>query len=116
MMGTSAVDKFEFLGPLARGVVGFSGLCAPVENVDPLGGFFTTVRFWTRETSVTGHDPTETSLTPAKFRSSLFLDALDRVERVLTSRRTVALDLTWHLYHGHHLNNLATIVGYLLLS
>ena len=99
MMGTSAVDKFEFLGPLARGVVGFSGLCAPVENVDPLGGFFTTVRFWPRETSVTGHDPTETSLTPSKFGGSLFLDALNGVKRVLASGRAVAHNLTGSLHH-----------------
>ena len=99
MMGTSAVDKFEFLGPLARGVVGFSGLCAPVENVDSLGWLFTTVWFWTRETSVPGHDSTETSLPPPKFGGSLLLDALHGVKRVLASRRAVAHNLTGSLHH-----------------
>ena len=35
---TSAVDKFEFLGTLARSVVCFAGLCAPAENVYALRG------------------------------------------------------------------------------
>tara|TARA_B100000963_G_C22070509_1_gene427834 strand:- start:256 stop:510 length:255 start_codon:yes stop_codon:yes gene_type:complete len=84
-MGTSAVDKFEFFGPLTRSIVSFSGLCAPIENVDSLGGLFTTVWFWTRETSVPGHDPAETSLPPSKFGGSLLLDALDGMKRVLAS-------------------------------
>ena len=40
---TSAVDKFEFLGTLARSVVCFAGLGAPVENVGALRGLLTTV-------------------------------------------------------------------------
>ena len=31
MLGTSAVDEFEFLGTLARSVMGFAGFCAAVE-------------------------------------------------------------------------------------
>ena len=99
MLGTSAVDKFEFLGSLAWSIVGFSGLCAPVENVDSLGGLFTTVWFWTRETSVPGHDPTETSLPPSEFGGSLFLDALYGMKRVLASRRAIAHNLTGSLHH-----------------
>ena len=96
---TSAVDKFEFLGTLARSVVCFAGLCAPVENVDALRGLLTTVWFWTGETAVSSHDAAETSLTPAKFRCSLFLDTLNRVEGVLASRRAVAHNLTGSLHH-----------------
>ena len=65
---TSAVDKFEFLGTLARSVVCFAGLGAPVENVDALRGLLTTVWFWTRETAVSSHargnvaDPSEVQM------------------------------------------------------
>jgi len=98
---TSSVDKFEFLGTLARSVVGFSGFRAPIENVDALGWLFASVGFGTGETAISCHDATETSLTPAKFGSSLFLDTLNRVERVLTSRRAVAHNLTGSLHHGN---------------
>tara|TARA_B100000900_G_scaffold412863_1_gene435512 strand:- start:82 stop:471 length:390 start_codon:yes stop_codon:yes gene_type:complete len=64
---TSAVNKFEFFGTLARSVVGFAGFCAPVENVHSLCWLFATIRLWTRETSVSGHDTTEPSLTPAEL-------------------------------------------------
>ena len=96
---TSAVDEFEFLGTLARSVVCFAGLSTPVENVYSLRGLLTAVWFGTGETAVSGHDATETSLTPAKFGCSLFLDTLNRVEGVLASRRAVAHNLTGSLHH-----------------
>jgi hypothetical protein len=79
--------------------VGLASLSATVENVNSLGRLFSTVGFWTWETTVPAHDLTEPSLSPTKFGSSLFLYTLNRVERVLTSRRTVTLDLTRHLDH-----------------
>jgi hypothetical protein len=96
---TSSIHKFEFLGTLARCVVGFAGFCAPVENVDALGWLLATVGFWTGETTVSSHHAAETSLTPAKLRGSLFLDTLNRVEGVLASRRAVAHNLTGSLHH-----------------
>ena len=76
-----------------------AGFRAPVENVDALGRLLATVGFWTWETAVPSHDTAETSLTPAKFGGSLLLDTLDRVERVLPSRRAVAHNLTGSLHH-----------------
>tara|TARA_Y100000816_G_C26037148_1_gene543072 strand:- start:185 stop:511 length:327 start_codon:yes stop_codon:yes gene_type:complete len=90
--------------------------CTTVKNIDTLRWLFSAIWLWTWETAVSTHDLTETSLTPAKFRGSLLLDTFNGVQRMLTCRRAVAHNLTWHLYHGHHLNSLATIVGYLLLS
>jgi len=113
---TSSIYKFKLLGSFARCIVGLSSLRASIKNVDSLGWLFTTIRLRTRETTVSTHDLTETSLTPAKFRRSLLLYALNGMKRVLACRRAVSLNLTWHLYHGHHLNSLATIDGYLLLS
>ena len=81
--------------------MGFSGFRAPIENVDALGWLFASVGFGTGETAISCHDATETSLTPAKFGSSLFLDTLNRVERVLASRRAVAHNLTGSLHHGN---------------
>jgi hypothetical protein len=101
MLFTSSVDQFEFLGSLARSIVCFARLRASVENVDSLGRFFSTIRLRTWETTVTRHDPSEASLTPAKFRSALFLYALNGVECVLTSRGAVSLDLTRSLHHGN---------------
>jgi hypothetical protein len=99
MWCTSAVDEFEFLSTLARSVVSLSGFRAAVENVDALGWLLPTVGLWTWETTVSSHDAAEASLTPAKFRGSLFLDALNRVKGVLASRRTVAHNLTGSLHH-----------------
>ena len=113
---TSSIYEFEFLGSLAWSIVRLTRFSATVKNVNTLGWLFTAIRLWTRETTVSTHHFSETSLTPAKFGGSLFLDTLNSVERMLTSRWTVALDLTWHLDHGLHLNSLATIDGYLLLS
>ena len=96
---TSSIHKFEFLCTLARCVVGFSGFCAPVKNVDALRGLFTTVGFWTWETTVTSHHSAETSLTPAKLGSSLFLDTFNGVQGVLASRRAVSHNLTGSLHH-----------------
>ena len=96
---TSTVDKFEFLGSLARSVVRFARFRAAVENVDTLGGLFTTIGLGTRETSVTGHDATESALTPAKLGGSLLLHSLHRVEGVLASRWAVAHNLTGSLHH-----------------
>lgn len=77
----------------------FARFRAAVENVDALGRLFTTIGFGTRETSVTGHDTTESALTPAKLRGSLFLHSLHRVEGVLASRWAVAHNLTGSLHH-----------------
>ena len=96
---TSAVDKFEFLCTLARSVVRFARFRATVENVHSLGGLFTAIGLWTRETSVPGHDASEAALTPAKLGSSLLLDSLHGVEGVLTSRWAVAHNLTGSLHH-----------------
>ncbi len=76
-----------------------AGLCASVEDVDTLGRFLATVGLWTRETSVSSHDTTKPSLTPAELRGSLFLHALHGVERVLASGWTVAHNLTGSLHH-----------------
>ena len=113
---TSSIYEFEFLGSLAWSIVSLTRFSATVKNVNTLGWLFTAIRLWTWETTISSHHFSEPSLTPAKFRGSLFLDTLNSMERVLTSRRAVALDLTWHLDHGLHLNSLATIDGYLLLS
>ncbi len=99
MDNTSSVDQFELLCPLTGSIVRLPGLCASVEHVDPLGRLLTAIGFWTGETAVTRHDATEAALTPAEFRGALFLDALNGVERVLSSRRAVSLDLTWSLHH-----------------
>jgi hypothetical protein len=96
---TSSIHEFKLLGSLARCIVGLASLSTTVENVNSLGRLFSTVGFWTWETTVPAHDLTEPSLSPTKFGSSLFLYTLNRVERVLTSRRTVTLDLTRHLDH-----------------
>lgn len=79
----------------------FAGLRASVENVDSLGWLFSAIGLWTWETAVTCHDASEAALTPTKFRSTLFLDALNGVECVLTSRGAVSLDLTGTLHHGN---------------
>lgn len=79
--------------------MGLAGLRASVEDVDALGWFFTTVGFWTRETTVSSHNTAETSLTPAQFRSPSFLHTLHRVEGVLTGGWTVAHNLTGSLHH-----------------
>ena len=81
--------------------MGFARFCASVEDVHALGWLLATVRLWTRETSVSSHDTTEPSLTPAKFGCSPFLDTFNRVKGVLASRRTVAHHLTGSLYHGN---------------
>jgi hypothetical protein len=96
---TSAVDQFEFLGSLARSVMRFAGFSAPVENVHSLRWLFSAVGLWTWETTVTRHDATESSLTPAQLRSALLLHTLHGVEGVLTSRGAVSLDLTGSLHH-----------------
>ena len=79
--------------------MGFARFCASVKDVHALGWLLTTVGLGTRETTVSSHDSTESSLTPAKFGSSSFLDSLNGVQGVLTSRRTVAHYLTRSLYH-----------------
>ena len=101
MLGTSAVDEFEFLGTLARSVVGFAGFRAAVEDVDALRGLFTSVWFWTWETTVPRHDTAEASLTPAELGGSLLLHTLHGVEGVLASRWAVAHNLTGSLHHGN---------------
>ena len=93
--------------------MGLARLRASVQNVHALGGLFPTVGFWTRETSVTRHNPAKTSLTPTEFRSTLFLYALHCVHGMLTSRGAVSLDLTRHLDHGTTLSIRPTKVGYL---
>ena len=77
----------------------FARFGAAVENVDTLGGLFTAIGLGTRETSVTGHDATESALTPAKLGGSLLLHSLHRVEGVLASRWAVAHNLTGSLHH-----------------
>ena len=99
MVFTSSVDQFEFLCTLARGIMRLAGFCATVENVHPLGWLFASIGFWTRETTVTRHHTAEPALTPAKLRGSLFLHSLNGVERVLSSRGAVSLDLTGSLHH-----------------
>ena len=96
---TSSIHEFKLLGSLARRIVGLTRLSTTIENVNSLGRLFSTIGLWTWETTVSTHDLTEPSLSPTKFRSSLLLNALNRVERVLTSRRTVTLNLTRHLNH-----------------
>ena len=90
-----------------------TSLSASIQDIYSFGGFLSAVRFWPWETTVTSHNLSESSLTPLKFRSTLFLDALDCMHRVLTSRWTVALDLTRHLDHGTTLSIRPTKVGYL---
>ena len=96
---TSSVYEFKLLGSLARCIVGLTRLSTTIENVNSLGRLFSTIGLWTWETTVSTHDLTEPSLPPTKFRSPLFLNSLNCVERVLTSRRTVAFNLTRHLDH-----------------
>ena len=96
---TSSIHEFKLLGSLARRIMGLTSLSTTIENVYSLGRLFSTIRLWTWETTVSTHDLTEPSLSPTKFRSPLFLNSLNRVERVLTSRRTVPFNLTRHLDH-----------------
>ena len=96
---TSLVHQFKLLCTLAGGVMGLAGLGASVENVDALRGLFATIGFWTWETTVPRHDPTETALTPAKFGGAALLDALHGVHGVLARRGAVSLDLTGTLHH-----------------
>jgi hypothetical protein len=95
----SLVDEFEFLRSLAWRSVCLSGFCAPIKNVDSLGGLFTTLRLRTRETTVTCSNTTESALTPLQLTCTSFLDALNGVHGVASSLWTVTLDLTWHLDH-----------------
>lgn len=95
----SLVDQFELLCSLAWRIMRFTGFGAAEKDVNSLGWLFTAVRLWTRETTVTSHNPAETSLTPAKFGSALFLYALYCVHGVLASRRAVTLYLTGHFNH-----------------
>ncbi|SVC70586.1 uncharacterized protein METZ01_LOCUS323440, partial [marine metagenome] len=78
----SLVDEFEFLRSLARWSVRLSCFGTPVEDVDPLGGLFTTFRLGPRETTVTRSDSTESALTPLQFACTALLDALNGVHRV----------------------------------
>ena len=55
-----------------KGVVGFAGFRAAVEDVDALRGLFTSVWFWTWETTVPRHDTAEASLTPAEPEARFF--------------------------------------------
>lgn len=99
MVFTSTIDQFEFLCTLARCVVGLARFRASVEDVHSLGRLFSAVGFRTWETTVTGHDSTEPSLTPAEFGGSSLLDALHGVQGVFASRGAVTLDLTGTLHH-----------------
>ena len=62
-----------------------AGFCAAEKDVDSLGWLFTAIGLWTWETTVTSHNPAETSLTPAKFGCALLLYALHCVHGMLTS-------------------------------
>ena len=77
----------------------FTSLSASKQDIYSLSWLFSTIRFWTWETTVSSHDAAETALTPAKFGGTSLLDALNGVHGMLTSRRTVALDLSGSLYH-----------------
>ena len=79
--------------------MGFAGFRAAVEDVDALRGLFTSVWFWTWETTVPRHDTAEASLTPAELGGSLLLHTLHGVEGVLASRWAVAHNLTGSLHH-----------------
>ena len=91
----------------------FASFCASVKNIHSLGRLLTAFRLWTRETTVSSHNTAETSLTPAKFRSSLLLHSLNCMHCMLTSRWTVTLDLTWHFDHDSTLSIRPTRDGYL---
>jgi hypothetical protein len=95
----SLVDEFKFLRSLAWWSVCLSGFGAPIKDVDPLGWLFTTLRLWTRETTVTCSYSTETALTPLQFTRTALLDSLDGVHGMASSLWTVALNLSWHLDH-----------------
>ena len=81
-----------------------------------LGWFFTTIRLRTWETTVSGHDSAESSLTPLQLASALLLDTLDGMHCVLTSTRAVTLYLTWHLYHGLTLSIRPTSDPYIVVT
>jgi hypothetical protein len=102
----SLIDEFEFLRSLAWRSVCLSGFGAPVENVNPLCWLFSTLRLWTRETSVTCCDSTESALTPLQFACTSLLDALNGMHRMSASLGAIALDLTGHL---DHCSNLLTV-------
>ena len=88
--------------------MGFPGLSASIKNIDPLGRFLSTIRFRTRETSVTCHHSAEPALSPLEFGSTLLFNALDSVQSMLTSRGAVPLYLTWHFDHCNHSGSRAT--------
>ena len=99
----SLIDEFEFLRSLAWRSVCLSGFGAPIKNVNPLCWLFSTLRLWTRETSVTCCDSTESALTPLQFACTSLLDALNGMHRMSASLGAVALDLTGHLDHCSNL-------------
>lgn len=103
MLRPSLVYQFKFLRSLAWSVVCFTSFSTTVKDIDSLCRFFTAFRTWSWETSVTGHDSSESSLTPSQFGCSLLLDSLDGVNCVLASRWAVALDLSRSFYHIEHL-------------
>jgi hypothetical protein len=96
----SLVDKFEFLRSLAWWSVRLSSFSTSIQDVDSLGGLFTTLGLWAWETTVTRSDSTEASLTPLQFTCTALFDALNGVHSVASSLWTVALNLSWHLDHS----------------
>jgi len=97
---TSLIDEFELLSTLALGGMRLPSLCAAVDDIDSLGRLLSTLWLGTRESTVTGSDSAESSLTPLELTRSALLDPLDSMHRVLASRWAVTLDLPGTLHHA----------------
>ena len=94
----SSLYELELLGALRCWLVCLARLGAAVKEVDALGWLLAT-RLRSRESAVTCSDSTEATLTPLQLARASLLDALDCVHGMLTCKRTVAHDLSWHFNH-----------------
>ena len=97
---TSFIDEFELLRTLALGRMRLPGLSAAVDDVDSLGRLLSTLWLGTGESTVTGSNSAESSLTPLELTRSALLDPLDGMHRVLASGWAVTLDLPGTLHHA----------------
>jgi len=93
----------------------FTSFSTTEYDVYSLSWFFSAIRFWTRETTVSCHYSAETALTPLQFTCTALLYTLNSMHSVLTSTGTVSLDLSWHLYHGLTLSIRPTLGPYLVV-
>ena len=71
------LNELELIGSPADRVVGLFTALATVPEMDPLGGFLSSLWFWPGESAIPRGNAAETPLTPFEFGSSLFLNPFD---------------------------------------